>query len=243
MKLTVIGPWGAYPKAGDATASYLLEVDDQKILIDCGSGVLSNLQKFLPIHELTAVFVSHQHFDHVADLGCLQHACLIDSDLFKRQHALPIYVAQEGEESLPYKVIKGSTPLPIDHNSHITIGNIKLSFFRTFHEVYCLGMRIEHDGKVIVLTADTYYDESLVEHCNKADLLVAETSFYASFEARKFGHMNTVEVAILATKSNAKSLILTHLPHFGEIEQLVEEVEMGYKGGVELAKTGLTVEQ
>src|SRR5665647_1601729 len=98
MKVTVLGPWGAYPKAGEATAGYLIEYEDEKILIDCGSGVLAQLQKQLKLSELTAVIISHTHFDHIADLGCLQYACLIDMDWRLRLNNLPIYMARESNE-------------------------------------------------------------------------------------------------------------------------------------------------
>jgi ribonuclease BN (tRNA processing enzyme) len=107
MKITVLGPWGAYPKAGEATAGYLLEHEDEKILIDCGSGVLAQLQKYIALSEITAVIISHTHFDHIADLGCLQYACLIDTDLGLRTSTLPIYIADESNNS-QYKAMNGT---------------------------------------------------------------------------------------------------------------------------------------
>ena len=43
MKLTVLGNNGPYPSKGGATSGYLLEFDDRLFLLDCGSGVFSNL--------------------------------------------------------------------------------------------------------------------------------------------------------------------------------------------------------
>lgn len=77
MKLTVIGHWGGYPKMGEASSGYLLEHKGFKLLVDCGSAVLSQLQYYLKPTELDAVIVSHYHPDHVADIGVLQHALLI----------------------------------------------------------------------------------------------------------------------------------------------------------------------
>ena len=105
MRVTVLGPWGAYPKSREATAGYLLEIEDQKNLIYCGSGVISVLQQYISLHDLTAVFISHHHYDHVADVGCLQYACLIDTDLDKRKVDLPVCVADVVGE-IPY--VKGS---------------------------------------------------------------------------------------------------------------------------------------
>ncbi len=239
MNITVIGRWGAYPKQGEATAGYLLEHDDKKILIDCGSGVLSLLPKFTKVTDLTAVMITHSHFDHIADLGCLQYACLIDTDLDLRKEPLPIYIAGS---SNPYKTMKGSKIGELTDSSVIDIGEMKISFFKTFHEVYCLGVKASYAGKTFIYTADTYYDESLVDFCKNADVLIAESSFYASFDnAKNFGHMNTMEVGTLANKAHAKKLVLTHLPHFGEVETLVTEVKESYDGEVLLAHVGLQV--
>ena len=43
LKLTILGCYGPYPKAGGACSGYLLEDETTKILIDCGNGVLSRL--------------------------------------------------------------------------------------------------------------------------------------------------------------------------------------------------------
>ena len=77
MKITVIGFWGGYPAKNEASSGYLLEYGDYRILLDCGSGVLSELQNHMRPEELHAVVLSHYHPDHIADVGVLQHALLI----------------------------------------------------------------------------------------------------------------------------------------------------------------------
>ncbi|MDF2922521.1 MAG: fold metallo-hydrolase [Paenibacillaceae bacterium] len=243
MKLTVIGRWGAFPAAGEATASYLLEAGGQKLLLDCGSGALSVLQRFAPISELSAVFISHQHYDHMADLGCLQYACLIDTDLERRDQPLRLFIPGEAESSWPVPVMKGTSSSRIHENARISLdGGIELSFFRTNHGAYCLGMRIEAEGKVLVYTADTRYDESLVPYMLDADLLITECSFYANFNASQYGHMNAHEAGKLAAKAGARSLLLSHLPHFGDVQVLKEEAAAFFTGEIQVAALGLEVE-
>jgi ribonuclease BN (tRNA processing enzyme) len=90
-KITTIGWWGAYPSAGEATSGYLLQSDGLNILVDCGSGVLSLLQNYIKLQNLDAVVLSHYHWDHVADIGCLQYAARILMDLGDREKPLEIY--------------------------------------------------------------------------------------------------------------------------------------------------------
>jgi ribonuclease BN (tRNA processing enzyme) len=117
-----------------------------------------------------------------------------------------------------------------------------ISFHHTKHEIYCLAVKIEVGEKKVVYTADTSFDQSLIPFASEADLLIAESSFYADFpDAEKYGHMNTKDVSVIAKESVSKIVLLTHFPHFGEIQKLKEEVEQEFNGHVILATTGLQV--
>ncbi|CAH1210697.1 hypothetical protein PAECIP111893_03249 [Paenibacillus plantiphilus] len=241
--MTVLGPWGAYPKAGEATAGYLIEHEGHNILIDCGSGVLAKLQQYKTLDELDYVFISHSHYDHIADLGCLQYACLIDMDLGRRSELLPIFMAGEKAEQISFKSMSGSEIRRIEAGQRVDCAGLQMTFFKTFHGAYCLGMDIRVNGLKIVYTADTYYDDSLIQYCADADVLIAETSFYSDIrDARKYGHMNAEEVGLLAREAGVRKVVLTHLPHFGKVEQLAEEVAAIYQGEIEVAYCGMVIE-
>ncbi|WP_127582910.1 MBL fold metallo-hydrolase [Paenibacillus koleovorans] len=243
MKLRVIGPWGAYPKAGEATAGYLLEAGRNRVLLDCGSGVLAALQRYIGLPELTHAFLSHKHYDHMADLGCLQYACLIDTDLSRRELPLQVLLAEEHEGDWTVPLMRGSAANGVSVKETVWLEDgVRLSFFRTDHDAYCLGVRVEAQGKVLVYTADTRYDESLIPHLSGADLLITEASFYADFDAGRYGHMTSAEAAKLASAAGVKRLMLSHLPHFGEIERLKAEAAAVYSGDIVLAELGMLAE-
>ncbi|GGD49472.1 MBL fold metallo-hydrolase [Paenibacillus nasutitermitis] len=242
MKITILGPWGAYPKAGEATAGYLLEHQGKSVLIDCGSGVLAQVQRYLTLPELDAVIITHKHHDHVADLGCLQYACLIDTDLGNRSTVLPVYYAAESDKDLNVRSLPGTEIRRIEAGGKLPLAGLDFTFFKTFHEAYCVGMRISDGQRHLVYTADTYYEESLIPHCAGADVLIAETSFHKAVrDARKYGHMNSEEVGRLAEQAQVKRLVLTHLPHFGDIGQLAPEVAETYRGPIETAVCGMEI--
>lgn len=146
MKLTIIGFWGGYPNKDGATSSYLLEKDDYKLVLDLGSGALSKLQKFTSVHELDAVILSHYHHDHVADIGVLQYAKLIDYYVHNNEKKLKIYGHTEDEDgfsSLSHQYTEGVAYSP---EEELKIGPFSITFLRTAHPVPCFGMRIT-DGK------------------------------------------------------------------------------------------------
>ena len=53
MRLTVLGASPACPNPGGACSGYLLEQDDVTVLIDCGSGVFSRLQRYTAPEQVT----------------------------------------------------------------------------------------------------------------------------------------------------------------------------------------------
>ena len=74
MKLTVLGTSGPFPRPGSACSGYLLESDNARILLDCGSGVISRLLQICDVSALDAVVLTHLHFDHCSDIGVLRYA-------------------------------------------------------------------------------------------------------------------------------------------------------------------------
>jgi ribonuclease BN (tRNA processing enzyme) len=242
MKLTVIGFWGGYPKKNGASSGYLLEHNGFQLLMDCGSGVLSKLQNIIQPEELDAVLISHYHPDHIADIGVLQHARLIQGFLGNVFPTLPIYghhFDQSEFHKLSFKeVTKGSAYSP---NEIQTIGPFQVSFLKTNHPVPCYAIRIEVDGKVIVYTADGSFKKEFIEFSRNADLLLCECNFYGHQDGKSSGHMNSIDAGKLAQQAIVKQLILTHLPHYGVVSDLVSEASTEFSGPIQLAEEFLTI--
>ena len=66
----VLGGCGAWPAAGQACSGYLVEHDGFRLLMDPGYAVAPLLDPL----TVDAVFVSHGHPDHCADLNPLLRA-------------------------------------------------------------------------------------------------------------------------------------------------------------------------
>src|SRR5690625_7721649 len=100
MKLTVIGYWGGYPARDEASSTYVLEKDEFMLLLDLGSGGLTKLQKYYDVTDVDALLLSHYHADHVADVGVLQHALLVQSYFQEELKKVPIYGHHETDTEL-----------------------------------------------------------------------------------------------------------------------------------------------
>ncbi|WP_028402527.1 MBL fold metallo-hydrolase [Ectobacillus panaciterrae] len=239
MKVTVVGFWGGYPEAGEATSGYLFEHDGFQLLVDCGSGVLSHLQTYIKVSELDAVLLSHYHHDHVADIGVLQYAWLVHFFNGVKLPELPIYghaLDAKGFDSLTYApYTKG---VKYDPGEVLQIGPFSITFLKTMHPVPCFAMRITEGTNTVVYTADTSYLPQLASFAKGADLLICECNMYAHQDGKSAGHLNSTEAGSIAKEANVSELLLTHLPHAGNIADLAEEAKKVYEGRIALARSG-----
>ena len=242
MKLTVIGSWGGYPKRNAASSGYILEHEGFHLLIDCGSGVLAKLQNIIEPEDLDAVLISHYHPDHIADIGVLQHARLIQGFLGKEIPTLPIFAHhfdQNEFTKLTYKEItKG---IAYDPNGIQNIGPFQVSFLKTNHPVPCYAMRMEAGGKTFVYTADSSFKVEFIEFSRYADVLLCECNFYGHQNGQAAGHMTSIEAGRLAKRAGVKQLVLTHLPHYGNLSDLVHEASTEFTGIIKLADEFLSI--
>jgi ribonuclease BN (tRNA processing enzyme) len=238
---TVIGHWGAYPGPGDATSCYLLRSGGTSVLLDCGSGALSILQEFLPLHDIDAVILSHYHADHVADIGCLQYAALIDTDLGRRRTALPIYGHADSDRfaALTYRGCTIGTAF--DAGSVVCIGPFSFTFSLTIHPEPCFAIKARTGSKTVVYTGDAGADPGLTGFAQGADLLICEASLYDEHRGRIPGHMCSGEAGATAREAGARKLLVTHLPHFGNHADLLSQAGSAFGGETVLAARGLSL--
>ncbi len=238
MKLTVIGCSGAYPNAGGATSGYLVEEGNTKVLLDCGSGVLAAIQEHLSLRELDAVILSHYHPDHCADFGCLQYAAMIETQLGKRTKPLDAW----GPDSETLRYEDFCSGHSYEKQPAFQIGELRFEVLQNIHEITSYSIRVTSpDGAVLVYSGDTAYNKELAQFAQFSDCFLCEASFYSDRHNHMAQHLTSVEAAQLADAAKAKLLVLTHLPHFGEQEQLVCEACSVYPGRVLLAEQWLVI--
>lgn len=238
MRLTVIGSQGAYPAIDNPTSGYLLQSGDFSLMLDFGSGVLINLHNKLDINSLDAVYLSHYHADHIADVGALQYAVKVQTDLGIRKTSLPIYGIDDSQHFSTLSYHPYTEGRAVDAGQELRIGPFTCSFLENIHSDKSLALRISDESGSIVYTSDTGWNDALINFASDCDILLCECSLFNRFKGRVQGHLTSEETGRLAEKSGVEKLLLCHFPHFGTREELKAEVEAVFSGSVELAMPG-----
>jgi ribonuclease BN (tRNA processing enzyme) len=174
----------------------------------------------------------------VADLGCLQYAARVLMDLGIRKAPLHVYGHDEDSHFARTGYLDYASGHAIDTQTAIDLGGTVFTFWRNIHPDPCFSMRIENKGRVLTYIADTEWTDRLVDAARNADLLICESSLYNPYKKVVPGHLTAGEAGQIAREAGAGRLVLSHLPHFGRHEDLVEQAAAVFEGPVELAGTG-----
>jgi ribonuclease BN (tRNA processing enzyme) len=241
VKLKVIGSSPAWPNPGGAHSGYLLESAEERLLLDCGPGVLSRLRELEAWPLIDAIAITHFHLDHWGDLvpwvwgamyrssnggvrkpvlwvheggrGHLEDlgAHLGFPDMFERVFDLQEYRDGEPFETAGFDVQPVRLP-------HYTL------------ETY--GFRVARDRATLAYSGDSAPSERLVELARDADLFVCEATLLdAGLDGPPRGHLTLDEALAAHRASGARRLLLTHRP-----------AELPVDDGLELAYDGLELE-
>jgi ribonuclease BN (tRNA processing enzyme) len=245
VKLTVLGCAGTFPNAESPCSSYLVEYEGFRLLLDLGNGALGALQRYAGLLAPSAVFVSHLHADHCADLVNYHYA--------RRSHPqqpppLPVYgpagTAQRlgdiaGHEASTFDgTYEFTTVSPGD----LRIGPFDATLVRTPHPVECHAIRLEAGGAALVYTGDTGPSDALVPLARDADLLLCEASWQHGPDYPSDLHMTALQAGELAARAGVPVLVLTHTTPFTDAQLLSVEAGAVYGGHVVVATSGATYE-
>ena len=238
MKVTVIGESGGAPLAGGATSCYIVEAEGYPVLLDIGSGALSLIQRIRSFDEIDDIIISHFHSDHHADAGVALYSRLISMQLKRPVNPL-IFHAMESHEldMAPYSYVS-----MIDEDTVEEIGPFSVRYMRTEHPVPCLAVKLSYDGKSVVYTADGALSDRLAAFSSSADILIAECSFYPGTADDAAGHMDALDVSDLAVSAAPEKLIVSHLPVYGERNDILRCIRSRWNGETLLAHPFLTAE-
>jgi ribonuclease BN (tRNA processing enzyme) len=242
--LHVLGCATAGGNPGEACSGYLVTAGGSRILLDCGPGVVSSLLARDP-SPLTAVVLSHLHFDHIGDLVPLGFAHMIG--LASEWKAPEIHAPPGGIERLAALCEAGGAGA--DHleacgfrvreyapGSALVIGDSELTFRELVHPGTSHAIRIAAGGGALVFTGDTALTPAIGEHAAGADLLLSEATALPESAV----HLPAVHAGRIAREAGCKTLVLTHVDVRERVAALRQARE-AFGGPVHAAVPGLRI--
>ena len=182
-----------------AEACILVQAGEKIFLFDTGNGSIQNLNNWnTPWNRVEAVFYTHLHSDHIADIAELHIATWIPGQRKSKQKVF----GPEGVKSLTdgielaYKKdyffrnehhgdilapldIVGFETHTVDIEDPVLIddGELKITAYSVSHDPVdpALGYRIDYKGRSISISGDTIYDKNLVKYSKNVDVLFHES--------------------------------------------------------------------
>lgn len=244
-RLFVLGCHSPYPGPGGATPGYLLQIKGKNYLIDCGSGVLAQLVKYIPLSKLDGVFLSHLHSDHFSDFLTLQYGIWLSLHLQERTTPVPVYSPSQPTDRFDMLPYKGSFEVrEITEGLQVSLGeDTSIEFYQTQHDIPCYAMKIVTGSSTILYGADSGPKTDWEKIGSVPDLAILEATFPVSMEpSEPTGHLSSRQVGQIADQMKAKELWLTHLYPAIDPEVLVKEAKTNYQGKIQAAYSGLSFE-
>lgn len=239
MKLVCIGSAGGYPMGNNGTTSYLVSSSegDYHLLLDAGSGSALALEDMFPVNEIDAVWLSHDHPDHSADLGIFQHLFFLKQPAPKEGKLIPIYL---NEHSVLWSLMVDfpmTRPVAYQIDQVLELGPFEAKMIQTTHPIECAAIRLveKTTGKTLVYTADSGWQDNLIEFAQGANVLIADTNF-PNERGRNGVHMTAEEVAHLANQAKVGQLLVSHIPPQADGEKIMMQVQEKLDANIALSR-------
>lgn len=245
MRLTVLGGCGAWPAAGQACSGYLVEHDGFRLLVDLGYATVPRLLELVTADQVDAVFISHGHPDHCADLNPLLRARALDDD---PPAPLPVYSLPGALDAVlaldrPGMLSDAYVWHEFTAGSRLDIGPFRMQTRLLPHWIPNAGIRLTAGGRVLAYTGDTGPSPDVVDLARDADLLLAEATYVDQVPEDSRRYLTSARQAGQhAHDAGARHLLLTHLWPGTDPVAAQAAAEDGYDGEIGLATSGLVLD-
>ena len=203
--------------SGSSGNGYYLWTENGGILIDAGLGYKTLKRHFqtfaLPVDEMKAVFITHDHADHIKSVGKLAaeygtqiYTTALVHEGIARNYCVSPRVRQE------HKVI-------IEKDVPVTIGDFVVTPFAVPHDsLDCVGYCVEACGVRFCLITDVgHVTERIKAEVEAANYLVLESNHdHEMLIAGPTGHLSNTEAGELLANSSSPALRHVWLCHLSE---------------------------
>ena len=233
-------------------------------VVDVGPGVVRRAaQAGIRMEQLTRAFVTHLHSDHTAGLPDFIFTPAVTGrtgplDLYgppgTRAMTRHILAAYKEDMQVRLHGLEPAVPQAYVVRAHdvkpgvvYSDSAVRVIAFPVLHGSwrYAYGYRFEAKDKVIAISGDTTYSESLIAAAKGCDILVHEVYSKLGLQGRtpdwqryhSAFHTSAVDVGRIAAAVRPKTLVLYHLLPMGQsADEVLGEIREHYHGAVVYGK-------
>ena len=218
LRVTLLGTGSPQPRLDRFGPSTLVEAGEEKLLFDCGRGAAQRLfQLPVPFHQVTALFLTHLHSDHVVGIPDFW----LTGWVYGRNDPLRIWGPAGTREMMAHlekafafdirirrDVGKTTPPEGVRVvTTEITEGvvyernGVQVTAFLVDHAQVkpAFGFRVDYAGRSVVLSGDTRFSENLIRSATGADVVIHDVASPEAYRAiaRARGLSSAQEQSIL----------------------------------------------
>jgi ribonuclease BN (tRNA processing enzyme) len=246
LRVVVLGSSGGYPGAGKACSGFLLQNDGDSLVLDIGSGVLSNLLKYIGPDEVDGLALSHLHYDHYVDIYGLFTARRFWEEVLP---PLPVLAPPGAGEFISSMISEPSRPMfmgcmemrELADGGVFEVGSFEVHAGAVSHMEESYGFRVTADERTLCYSGDSEVCDGLKALAQGVDLLICEATFTSEVAQKPPGHLSAIEAGEIAADAGAGRLLLTHVWPTLDPERAAADAREVFEGPVELAEEGLTL--
>ena len=223
------------PRDKRLRCSALIEVDNKRILIDCGPDFRQQMLQ-IPFAQLDGVLITHEHYDHVGGLDDLRSFCRlgdVDIDIYAQESCannlrqrIPYCFKPKEEryEGAPSFNLIHITP----HHPFIIGDTVEIMPIRIMHaDLPIVGFKIRN--LVYITDMKTIPDEEL-PFIEEPQVLIVNALHHSTH----FSHQTIKEAVAFAQKIHAHTTYLIHVSHHVSHEEdqakLPPNIYLAYDG-------------
>jgi ribonuclease Z len=273
FKVTLLGTGAPPPVMDRFGPSTLVEVGDEKFIFDAGRGAMQRLHQLgIPFADITGLFFTHHHSDHVVGFPDLWLTGWIGRPWGQRKVPLKVWgpvgtqemmshLARAYEVDIRVRIKNYSADGVAVEAKDMTEGvvyernDLRVTAFEVDHGGEMLpayGYRIDYAGHSAVISGDTTFNENLIEFSPGADLLVHEVTgappdmlrSTEQFQRITRNHTTPDQAGEVFARVQPKLAVYTHILLFGDITaaDLIPPTREKYSGPLEIGEDLMAIE-
>jgi ribonuclease BN (tRNA processing enzyme) len=215
--------------------------------MDAGSGTLAQLQQHLRLDDLDAIWISHLHADHSADLLTAYYGLLF-ADV-QLAGPIPLYGPPGIADRLAHFLTNTSTRSPVEsafaihelHDGHqVEIGTLNLTSRAVAHGIPAFALRVASADSTLVYSGDSAPCASLTHLADRCDVLLCEADSAQAAADDEQVHHTPEDTGDTARGARAGRLIVTHVGRSLTPQQAVARASARFDGPIDYAAPGAT---